>query len=202
MFKWTLLGAIGLTGHLVAETKVLVLSGSTREDSFNKKLALEAAGIAKNFGASPMVIDLKDYPMPFYDGDVEVKSGMPEGAKQFRNLLIQAQGIIIANPEYNASISAVLKNALDWASRSEQGEPSRDAFKGKRFAIMSTSPGGGGGSRALEHLKAIIENAGGEVVKPQVSVPNAYQAFTAEGVLKDSQMKEKLKTEIQQLLSK
>ena len=202
MLKWILFAAITLMTDLRGETKVLAFSGSTRNDSFNKKLALEAVGIVNTMGASALMIDLRDYPMPFYDGDIETKKGMPDTAKQFRNLMIESQAIIIASPEYNASVSAILKNALDWASRNESGQPSRDAFKGKRFAIMSTSPGGGGGGRGLEHLAAIIENAGGEVVKEKVSVPDAYHAFTAEGCLKNPQVKEKLKREIQELLKK
>lgn len=201
MFKWLVLLSLICVGHLAAETQVLIFAGSTREDSANKKLAKEAAIIAKQAGAVVKFIDLRDYPMPFYDGDVEVQ-GMPEHAKRFRNLMKDSQAIIIATPEYNGSVSAVLKNAIDWASRNEQGQPSRDAFKDKRFALMSASPGKGGGSRAIEHLRAIIQNVGGEVMSLQVSVPDAYNAFTPQGNLKDPQMKNQLEQEIQQLLKK
>lgn len=200
MFKWIFLIGIVCMGSLIAETKVLVFSGSTREDSFNKKLSEEAAAVAKKMGATVTVLDLRDYSMPFYDGDIEAQKGMPEQAKQLRHLMMQSNAMIIATPEYNGSVSAVLKNALDWASRNEQGQPSRDAFKGKRFALMSASPGKSGGSQALEHLKVIIQYAGGEVIDPQISISDAYQAFTAEGSLKNPEMKEKLNREIQQLL--
>lgn len=202
MFKWLLLCTLACVGTLAAETKVLVFSGSTREDSVNKKLAKEAADIAKQSGAAVTVVDLRDYPMPFYDGDIETQKGMPEGAKRLRNLMKESNAMIIATPEYNGSLSAVLKNAIDWASRSEQGQPSQDAFKGKRVAIMSASPGKGGGSRALNHLRVIIKNVGGEVLDSQVSIPDAYQAFSADGSLKNPQTREELKQEIQELLAK
>lgn len=184
-----------------ADTKVLAISGSTREDSWNKKLVKNAADLAKQMGATVTYVDLRDFQMPFYDADVEAK-GMPENAKRLRKMMIDSQAIIIATPEYNASISAVLKNALDWASRDEQGNPSRDAFKGKKFAIMSTSPGPGGGSRALAHLRAIIENVGGEVVTVQTAVPNAHEAFKTEGALQVPATQDQLKQEVQMLLSK
>jgi NAD(P)H-dependent FMN reductase len=202
MFKWLLLCSLACVGTLIAEPKVVVFSGSTREDSMNRKLAQEAADIAKKAGASVTIVDLREYPMPFYDGDIEAQKGMPESAKRLRKLMKESDAIIIATPEYNGSISAVLKNALDWASRNEQGQPSQDAFKGKRIAIMSASPGKGGGSRALSHLRIIIQNVGGEVVNDQVSIPDAYNAFTADGNLKNPQTREQLKQEIQQLLAK
>lgn len=186
--------------HLSAETKILALAGSTRADSYNKKLVQEAAEIARKKGAIVTVIDLKDFKMPFYDEDLEKAEGMPLAAKQFRQLMIDNQAIIIASPEYNGSLSAVLKNALDWASRNEAGKPSRDAFTGKRFALMSASPGQTGGSTGLVHLKAIIERIGGEVVSKQTSIPRAYEAFTPEGHLINSQQIEAIKQEIDQLL--
>lgn len=201
MLKWCL--AIGLLfgGPVAAETKVLAFSGSTREGSFNKKLVQEAAKMAQQMGAIVTVIDLRDYPLPHYDGDLEAKEGMPENAKRLRQLMMGSQAIIIASPEYNSSVSGVLKNLIDWASRNEEGKPSREAFKGKKFAIMSASPGQGGGARGLVHLRAIIEGIGGEVVQQQVSVPQAYNAFNAQGALESPELKEQLKQEIQQIVS-
>ena len=201
MFKWLLFLSLICTGYLVAETKVLVFAGSTRQDSLNKKLAREAVRLAQQSGAFVKWIDLRDYPMPFYDRDLETQQGMPENAKKLRNLMKESDAIMIATPEYNGSISGVLKNAIDWASRDERGQPSREAFKGKRFAIMSASPSEGGGNRALQHLRTIIQDIGGEVIPLQVSVPNASHAFTPQGELKDVQIKDQLEQEVQQLLS-
>lgn len=181
---------------LSAETKVLAFSGSTRKDSYNNKLINDAAEIARQMGATVTIINLKDYPMPFYDGDIEEKEGMPINAKRFRDLMIGSDAIIIASPEYNHSIPAVLKNALDWASRSESGGASKEAFKGKKFAIMSTSPGRKGGMRGLMHLSEIIQDCGGTVVSKQVSIPNSIQYFSEKRKAENPSLKE----EIEQLL--
>lgn len=185
-----------LTLPLAGEMKVLAFAGSTRADSYNKKLVQEAAALATQLGAKVTVIDLKDFPMPLYDADLEEKEGMPKNAERLRDLMIANDGVIIASPEYNASIPAVLKNALDWASRGEEGGSSRDAFKGKKFALMSASPGKGGGRRGLVHLRAIIENAGGEVVPQEVSIPSAHDYF-ANPKRPENPL---LKLELQQLL--
>lgn len=180
---------------LLAETNVLVFAGSTRSDSYNKKLAQEAANMAHVMGANATFLDLKDYPMPFYDEDLEKKEGMPEHAKRFRDAMIASDAIVIASPEYNASISAVLKNALDWASRTS--DASGSAFEGKRFAIMSASPGKMGGVRGLLNLKTIIEALGGQVVEKQVSIGQAYR----EGALSNEDVKAQLKKELSELLN-
>lgn len=180
---------------LLAQMNILVFAGSTRADSYNKKLAAEAAQIARNLGGHVTLIDLKDYPMPFYDADLE-KKGMPKNAKRFRDLMIANEAVVIASPEYNASISGVLKNAIDWASRGENGGASREAFERKQFALMSASPGKMGGARGLVHLRAIIEAIGGEVLPIQVTVPNASSAFTAENL---PALKERIQEELEPL---
>jgi chromate reductase, NAD(P)H dehydrogenase (quinone) len=200
MLKWIIVAALAISGPLAAETKVLALAGSTRKDSNNKKLVREAAELARHMGASVTIIDLSDYPIPFYDGDLETTKGMPDNAKRIRSMMVASNAIIVASPEYNGSVSAVLKNMIDWASRSEKGGPSRQAFAGKKFAIMSSSPGQGGGARSLKHLQEIIENVGGEVVPKMVSVPNANSAFNAQGRLANPDMERELSEEIQQLL--
>jgi chromate reductase len=201
MLKWILSLGLILTGPLAAEIRVLAFSGSLREGSFNKKLVVEASEIARSMGAKVTVINLNDYTSPFYDETLEKKSGMPAKAKQLRQLMIESNAVMIASPEYNGSLSAALKNAIDWASRSEDGKSSRDAFKGKKFAIMSTSPGGGGGARGLVHLRAIIENVGGTVVQKEVVVPYSFEAFSTDGKLKNVQTKQELKQMVQQLLN-
>lgn len=186
---------------LTAEIKVLAFAGSTREGSYNKQLVAEAANIARGLGATVTLIDLKDFSMPIYDADLEKKDGMPNYAKRFRRLMIESNAIIIATPEYNGSIPSLLKNALDWASRTEDGQGSREAFKGKKFAIMSASPGGGGGVRALIHLRSIIDAIGGDVVSKQLAVSSVQDAFNEKGNLVKTETKNELKEEIQQLLA-
>lgn len=202
MKNFVVLAILAFVLPVSAEIKVLALSGSSREDSLNTKLVMDAADIAKKMGCSVNVIDLKDYPMPFYNADLEKKGGMPTSVKRFREQMVKSDAIIIASPEYNGSIPAILKNALDWASRSEEGGPSRAAFKGKRFALMSASPGPGGGSRGLVHLKAIIEEVGGTVVPRQVSIPNAPKYFSEKNRPENPLLKEEIVELIQPLQAK
>lgn len=193
MFKWLALLSLFLSSTLCAQGKVLFFAGSTREGSFNKKLLSEAASLANEKDVEVQVIDLKDFPMSIYEADLEAKSGMPANAKKIRRMMVEASTIVIASPEYNHSVSPLLVNVLAWASRSEQGGSSREAFKGKKFVLLSVSPGSGGGARGLNHLVDIIEDVGGQVAKSKVSIPNAHQAFNAEGKLKDKAQQKVLK---------
>ena len=185
---------------LQSQPKILAFAGSSRKDSVNKKLLLQAADIAKQLGAKVTVINLKDLKIPFYDGDLEEKSGLPPGAQKLRNLISSNDALMIATPEYNGGIPGVLKNALDWASRSSNGD-ARDIFAGKKFAIMSASPGGYGGARALSNLRALIQAIGGAVIDQQVAVPDAYEAFNEKGELKVATLEEALSQEVQALIS-
>jgi chromate reductase, NAD(P)H dehydrogenase (quinone) len=202
MIKYLIIAALVTGAPLAAETKVIAFAGSTRKDSCNKKLIQESARIARQMGAAVTVIDLKDYPIPFYDGDLEANQGMPENAKRIRKMIVESNAIIISTPEYNGSLSSVLKNTLDWVSRTEDGKPSREAFLGKKVAIMSCSPGNGGGARALEHLKGVVQDIGGLVVATNVALSSGYSAFNVQGQLEDGSKKQELTKEIQELLQK
>ncbi len=166
--------------------KLIFISGSVRKDSMNKKLAKQAAEFAKELGAEAKFLDLKDYEMPFYDGDLEAESGLPENAKKLKAEFIEANGVFIASPEYNSSFSPLLKNALDWISRpSEKGEAGLIAYKGKVFALAAASPGGFGGLRGLVPLRMMLGNIGVHVLPDQVAIPQAHMAFDDTGKLKD-----------------
>ena len=165
--------------------KILAFAGSTRTDSFNKKLVKIAAQGATAAGAEATFIDLRDFPMLLFDEDLEAKDGPPAGARQFKDLLLAHDGLLIASPEYNSSLTAVLKNVIDWASRSAEGEASLSCFLGKVAALMSTSPGALGGLRGLVHLRSILGNIKVIVLPDQVAIPKAYEAFNADGSLKD-----------------
>lgn len=97
MIKSILIAMLAVAGPLAAETKILAFAGSTRKDSCNKKLINNAAEIARKLGATVTVIDLKDYPIPFYDADLEKDQGMPENAKKIRNMMLESKGVIIAS---------------------------------------------------------------------------------------------------------
>lgn len=166
--------------------KILAFAGSSRKDSANKKLVKIAAVAAKNAGASVTVIDLADYPMPIFNQDLEIEQGMPEKAREFKQLLIEHDGFLIASPEYNSAFSPLLKNAIDWASRAEsKDEPPLQAYKGKSVSIMSTSPGGLGGLRGLVFLRMLLANIGMIVLPEQQAIPQAFKAFSEQGTLVD-----------------
>jgi NAD(P)H-dependent FMN reductase len=166
--------------------KILAFAGSTRAASYNKQLAKAAGEAARQAGAEVTFIDLRDYPLPLFDEDLESASGLPENAKKLKALLTAHDGLLIASPEYNSSVTAVLKNAIDWASRAEtDAEAPLSAFRGKVAALLSASPGALGGLRGLVHLRAILGNIGLIVLPEQVAVPKAYEAFDESGALKD-----------------
>lgn len=167
--------------------KILAFAGSTRTDSWNKKLIRLAADAARAAGAEVTLIDLRDLPLPLYDGDLEASSGLPESAKKLKKLMIEHDGFLISSPEYNSSISGVLKNAIDWASRKETpDEPGLVAFAGKTAAIVSASPGALGGLRGLVHLRSILGNIQVLVIPDQFALVKANEAFDVDGRLKDS----------------
>ncbi|WP_299411630.1 NAD(P)H-dependent oxidoreductase [Acaryochloris sp. IP29b_bin.148] len=167
--------------------KILAFAGSARVESFNKKLVKIAAAGAMDAGAEVTLIDLLDYPMPLFNEDLEAKDGLPESVLQFKALLKSHQGLLIACPEYNGSITPLLKNAIDWASRPEPEEApmALSCFNGKVAALLATSPGGLGGMRGLVHVRAILEGIGVLVIPEQKAIPGAYQAFDEQGNLAD-----------------
>jgi NAD(P)H-dependent FMN reductase len=172
--------------------KLVAFAGSLRTDSFNKKLVRIAAEGARQAGADVTYVDLRDLNLPIFDADYEKSSGPPPAAVRFKNLLAESDGMLISSPEYNSSISAALKNAIDWASRPAEGEPPLVAFKGKVAALMAASPGALGGLRGLVHLRAILGNIGVIVLPEQVAVSKAQEAFDSEGTLRDARQQESI----------
>lgn len=170
--------------------RILAFAGSARADSFNKKLVHISAEGARAAGAEVTELDFRDLPMPLYDGDLEASEGLPENVKSFKDLLMAHQGLLIAAPEYNSSITPLLKNAIDWASRPGPDEAPLACFEGKVAALMSTSPGGLGGLRGLVHVRSILGNCKVLVLPDQVAVPSAFGAFDSDGVLSDAKQQD------------
>lgn len=170
--------------------KILAFAGSAREASFNKKIVQIAANGAKNAGAQVTYIDLRDFPMPLYDEDLEAKEGLPENVLKIKALMKEHHGFLIASPEYNSSVTPLIKNVIDWASRPEPGEAplALSCYKDKVTALLSISPGGLGGLRGLIHLRSILGNIGVLVLPDQKTIPNAYQVFDEQGNLKEQQL--------------
>ena len=166
--------------------KVLAFAGSTRSNSFNKKLVKLAAAGATAAGAETTFLDLRDLALPVFDEDLEARDGLPAGARKFKDLLLAHDGLLISSPEYNSSISAVLKNAIDWASRPVPGEAPLQCFDGKVAGLMAASPGALGGLRGLVTVRSILGNIKVIVLPDQIAIVKAHEAFNPDGTLKDN----------------
>jgi NAD(P)H-dependent FMN reductase len=167
--------------------RILVFAGSIRTGSFNARLAAAAARELALLDVDVSLISLADYPMPIYDGGLEAAEGVPENALKLKRQFCAHQGIFIAGPEYNAGMTPLLKNAIDWVSRvREEGEKPLAAYHGRVFALGSASPGGYGGFRSQMAARQVLELGCGALVIPEsCAVATAHQAFDEEGHLKD-----------------
>jgi chromate reductase, NAD(P)H dehydrogenase (quinone) len=167
--------------------KILVLPGSLRTGSHNVRLAALAAKELALAEADVTRISLEDYALPLFDADLAASSGMPLPAVRLKHMLMAHQGVFITSPEYSASVTPLLKNAIDWVSRVREGaEPTYAAFKNRVFAIGSATNSGTGGLRSLIALRQILELGCGALVIPeQVAVPRAGEAFDENDNLKE-----------------
>ena len=180
-------------------TKLLVVAGSTRTGSFSKQLAKAATKLAVAAGHAATFVDLREFEMPLYDGDLEAAQGLPAGALRLRTLMRQHDALLVVTPEYNASIPAVLKNALDWLSRPYAAEPDVSVFQDRVAGVMASSPGALGGMRALVHLRQILMNLGLLVITEQFALGGAGKAFAADGSLADAKQAASVQKVVQRL---
>jgi len=178
--------------------KILVFAGSARRDSLNKKLARVGAEAVRAAGGEATFVDLDDYPMPVYHGDLEAKEGMPENARKLRALFLAHEGLLVASPENNQSMSSLLKNVIDWLSRDVgdgKGVNSGLApYRGKVVGIMNATPGPYGGVRHLYHLRQVLSGLQTIVLPNQVQLAHADQAFDERGALRDERWARALDT--------
>ena len=182
--------------------KILIIPGSLRTGSHNARLAALAAKELTLAEGDVTRISLEDYPLPLFDADLAAASGMPASALRLKAMLMAHQGVFITSPEYSASVTPLLKNAIDWVSRVREGsEPTYIAFKNCVFALGAASAGSSGGLRSLMALRQILELGCGALVIPeQVSVPRAEQAFDERDNLKDETLAASLKTMARRLV--
>ncbi len=167
--------------------KILAFAGSLRKASFNKMMIKVAAKGAEDAGADVTMIDLKDYPLPIYDQDLEDAEGLPENALKLKKLFMENDGLLLACPEYNSSITAVLKNVIDWVSRPAPGESTYlCCFINKVVLLMSASPGNLGGMRDLVHVRSIFGNINSIVLPAQKSISGADKVFDKDGKIQDA----------------
>ncbi|MFN3485037.1 MAG: NADPH-dependent FMN reductase, partial [Planctomycetota bacterium] len=174
----------------MAGPRILAFAGSTRSASFNRALLRLAVQAARRAGGDVTEIDLREFPLPLYDGDLEAREGLPGPARRLRDLFKEHAGLLVASPEYNSSISGVLKNVIDWVSRPQPGEPPLACFRGKVAALLSASTGALGGVRGLAALRLILGNIKVLVLPDQVTVAQADQAFAPDGALRDPKRQE------------
>lgn len=165
-----------MNGNRDTRIRVLVFGASLRGQSLNDRLATLAATLVEQNGGTLDRAQMSDFDSPFFDQDVEEREGIPAGAAEFRRRLLAADAFVISSPEYNASIPAVLKNAIDWVSR-YRPQP----FKGKHGLLMSASPSMAGGTRGLWALRQPLEHLGAHLYPDMFSLAQAHEAFDAEG---------------------
>jgi chromate reductase, NAD(P)H dehydrogenase (quinone) len=174
---------------MVAAPRILAFSGSARRESLNRKLLAAAVEATREAGAEVTLLDLNEYALPLYHGDLEDESGMPANATKLVELITQHPALLIASPEYNSFITPLLKNTLDWCTRGDA-----NPFIGKVAAIVSASPGMLGGVRSMQHARHLLLHLGCHVVPAQCSLPKADEAFDEQGRLKDPRTQKSVRT--------
>lgn len=180
--------------------RILAFAGSSRKESYNKKLVNLAANAARKAGAEVTLIDLRDLPLPIFDEDQEKEQGLPLNGRKLKDLFLAHDALLISSPEYNSSVSALLKNTIDWVSRPTKGEAPLGCFDGKVAAIMAASPGALGGLRGLVTLRMILGNIKVTVLPDQIAIVKAHEAFDSEGNLKDAQLNQSVMSIVTKLV--
>jgi len=173
--------------------KVLCLSGSARAASFNTRLLDAAIAVLEARGVEVMRVAPGDLAaLPLMDQDLEAESGLPEQAKSLKAAFHEADGLLLACPEYNGSVTPLLKNVIDWVSRPDDALPAPACFQQRPMALIAASPGGLGGLRGLRHVREILGNLSAMVVPRQFALAKASDAFDDNGALRDPKQQDAL----------
>ena len=192
-------------------SSILIFAGSSRVNSFNRKLAKEATRLVREADGQPTYIELSDLNLPLYNADLEAR-GTPGNVIRLKEMMHSCAGWIIASPEYNGSYTALLKNTIDWASSPAiaGAECSEDEaahwksgtkpFTGKVVGLLSASPGSLGGMRSLDHLAPLLRNLQCWLAPQQFALGKAADAFDAQGHLKDEAALAKVKAVVDQVI--
>lgn len=181
--------------------KILVFAGSVRSGSFNGQLAQAAMKQLAESGADVTHISLADYPLPIFDEDLKNDKGLPEEVVKLARLFQAHDGAFIACPEYNSSITPILKNVLDWVSVAKlDGNVPIKPYQGLVVALGSASQGALGGVRGLYHVRSVLMNVGAQIVSEQCAISGAKQAFGDDGMPIDERQRNLLNNACRSLL--
>lgn len=184
--------------------KILVMAGSSRRDSLARRFAHACVEPLRQAGGEVDLIELADYPAPLYNGDLEVETGLPECIVRLQQQLAACDGLLVVNPEYNGSITPLLKNTLDWCSRPNPADPARSGgavYAGRVAAVVATSPGPLGGMRALFHVRDVLGYLGMQVIPEQLAVGHAGDAIGADLRLTDARQQAMLEQVLTSLVN-
>ncbi|NMM09069.1 MAG: NAD(P)H-dependent oxidoreductase [Polaromonas sp.] len=183
--------------------KLLIFAGSTRLNSFNRKLAHVAAQLARAGGADVTHLELVDFDLPMYNADLEAQ-GTPRDVMRLKQLMYEHPAWIICSPEYNGSYTALLKNTIDWASSPVKSDVAWQegfkSFSGKVVGLLSASPGALGGLRSQSHLAPLLLNAQCWVAPRAFALSHASDAFDARGQLLNDAHRSNVQAVIDQVL--
>jgi NAD(P)H-dependent FMN reductase len=170
--------------------KILAFAGSVRRESFNRRLLPAAIDGAREAGAEVTHIELGDFPLPLFDQDAEARDGLPAHARRLKDLFKGHAGLLLACPEYNSSITPLLKNTLDWVSRKDGAESGTLPYKNKVVGLVSASDGRWAGMRGLRHVREILTTLGCIVLPEQYCLSAASQAYDETGRIKDDKVRQ------------
>jgi chromate reductase len=175
--------------------RIVVMAGSRRREALSRRVAAACVRALEAAGAEVERVELDDYPAPLYDGDLEADSGLPEAIVRLQRVLHASDGVLVVNPEYNGSLTPLLKNTLDWCSRPNPADPERSGGKvyaGRAAAVVGSSPGALGGMRVLFHVRDVLGYLGMQVIPQQLAVGKAGEAVGDDDRLRDAAQQEML----------
>jgi chromate reductase len=166
--------------HMPNAPRILAFSGSARRASLNKKLLAVVVAEVRAAGGEVTHLEINDYPLPLYHGDLEEEQGMPANANKLVELVKGHDALLVASPEYNSMITPLLKNTIDWCSRADD-----NPFEGRVAAVVSASPGPFGGVRSAVLARQLLMKLGCTLVPAECTLPKANEAFDENGGLKN-----------------
>lgn len=161
--------------------RILAFSGSARRESLNRKLLTVVIDAVRAVGGEVTLLDLNEYALPLYHGDLEDAQGLPANAQKLIDLILSHDALLIASPEYNSQMTPLLKNTIDWCTRAEE-----NPLRGKVAGVVSASPGAFGGIRSMTLARQLLTHLGCHVIPAQCVLPHADKAFDATGRLQDA----------------